>query len=325
MKLHVSSPTHNTLTLRPLAPGETYKDIQSGTDVSLAEGMFGKVILQNMTAGPYGVLYAFFNIREKCVLQFEGDAPALRLVVVLKGRGRLRVEGIGELTLEQGQFNIMYASRVNARVIFEQTADLLTFNLYFPLSLFQEFRPLFPLHPFIDRINGGDAALLFNRPGWISTEIIKEISYLLNAPAEPALREYFFTMKVKGLLHLLLLQKHYSGEDPISEAVLESIREARHIIESTVGEEFSVEKVARLARMNVHELKKYFKLVAGVSVPDFVASSRLHNAKLLLQESDLSIREIARISGYDHEQNFIQAFRKKFDYTPHALRSRRLL
>jgi len=323
MNLSVSSPTHNDFMLMPVAP-EWYSDeLLPGSETSYAEGDFGKVVVQQLAMEPFNILYNFYDMQEKCVLQFKGDAPPLRIMIAMKGNIHFATEGAGEHFLKQGQFNLLYSPSINTSVIFDFPCDTLLFNLYMPVDIIQELAAIFPLHEFMDCTERSQPSFLFQKPGWISAQIIREIGYMLDLPVAQALRPYLFEIKVKQLLHLLLVQKHYGGKEPIPEAMLDSIREARHIIEASVGEILSTDIVAERANMSERDLKKYFKQVVGTGISTFIIQARLNNAKLLVQETDLPIKEIAYIAGYDHEQNFIQAFKKHFDYTPFFVRQRR--
>jgi AraC-like DNA-binding protein len=321
MKLSVSSLTHDDFVLWPVPVDDYPNDILPGSEMNYAEGAFGKIVLQQIAAHPYYILYNYFQVESKSIFQFTGEAPPLRIMMALQGSGHFYIDGIGTVFLEQGQFTIVSTPTVNSTVIFERSADLLMFNLFLPAEILQELAAIFPLADFIRESGYAVPVILFDKPGWISAEAMREITYLLNFDQE-TFREYLFSLKAKQLLHLLLMQKFYTGRQPISEEMLERIHLARHLIEASVGELLTIEKIAAQAGISPADLKKYFKHAVGYTLPVFITQARLNNAKLLIQETDLPIKQIAHISGYDHEQNFIQAFKKHFDYTPFFLRRR---
>jgi len=321
MKLSVRSLTHDDFVLWPV-PADSYpNDVLPGSEMNFAEGAFGKIVLQQIAADPYYILHSYYHIEDNCILQFTGEAPPLRILVALQGKVHFYIDGIGTLLLEQGQFMILSAPEINATVIFEEPEDLVMFNLYLPLEVLQELSAVFPLADFIRESGYALPAILFDTPGWINAEVMREISYLLNFDQE-RFRTYLFSLKAKQLLHLLLMQKFYTGREPINQEMLERIRQARHFIEASVGELLTIEKIARQVDISVADLKKYFKPVVGTSLSAFITEARLNNARLLIQETDMPIKQIAQICGYEHEQNFIQAFKKHFDYTPFYLRQR---
>lgn len=320
MKLSVSSPTHESFVLMPVPPAEYPDEALPGSEMSYAEGLFGKVVIQQVTAEPFHILYNYYHITEQCVLRFTGDAPPLRLLISLKGNACFAVTGMEDIHLEQGQFNVLYAPQINTNLVFEAAEDVLLFNLYLPMNCLQAFTCLPFIQAFMDTAGNCRPHLLFPTAGWITVETIREINYMLGFSESRQMREYLYDIKVKQLLHLLLLQKHYAGVEPITPAMLDSILKARHIIESSIGEILTIDKVAGMAGVSLHDLKKYFKPVTGMNASAFMTQARLNNAKLLVQETDLPIKQIAQITGYDHEQNFIHAFKKHFDYTPFYVR-----
>ncbi|WP_231710700.1 response regulator [Gracilibacillus suaedae] len=88
------------------------------------------------------------------------------------------------------------------------------------------------------------------------------------------------------------IRKHYRD----SHLTLESIAESLHV--STVY------------------LSKMIKQDLGVSYVKFVTQMRLQTAKDLLRTTDLSVREVAELVGYDSQHYFSTAFRKSIGVTP---------
>ena len=72
--------------------------------------------------------------------------------------------------------------------------------------------------------------------------------------------------------------------------------------------------------MNEFKLKKGFKYLFGAPVFAFRKISKMEKAKDLLLNANLSIDEIAFMTGFDHPSNFNKAFKKHFLYTPVELK-----
>jgi len=324
MKFSVSSRTHLITVTRPEVSAEYAHEVNPGSEVYTIDGLFGKVVSQEINTGVFSLLHDFYEIREKFSLQFRGEAPVLQILVCAKGRLHFTIAGLGDIHLQQGQFIILYVPAMDASVFFELPAELLTFNLYLPVDVIQPFAEIFPIQPFINEMAGNRPALLFQRPGWVTHEILRSIAYLLAFHHNDAMRAYFFELKVKSLLVLFLHQKFYTGATPLTETTFESVRWAQHIIESHVGAIPALGEIAELVDIDIHLLKEHFKTVVGIDMHIFLIQARLNNARLLLQETDLPIREIAGIAGYSRPEDFTQAFKKQFDYTPMALRKRNI-
>jgi transcriptional regulator GlxA family with amidase domain len=78
----------------------------------------------------------------------------------------------------------------------------------------------------------------------------------------------------------------------------------------------SVVDLARLVNLSSSRLGHLFRLQIGVALNSFVRTARLERAAALLQETELSIKEIAAAIGYHHASSFDRGFEKKFGYAP---------
>jgi AraC-like DNA-binding protein len=217
---------------------------------------------------------------------------------------------------------VLYTPELEAAAYFGESQEFLTFHLHFPVQLLHYYRGIFPaLSEFIGDIESAKPVLLFEQAGWLTSEMLRGINNLGDLPRGKESGEYFLDIKVKDLLFNLLVQKYHRGTKTINDKNLESIRNVRHIVEAHMGKIISIGKIAKMTGMNVHTLKKTFKQVVGIGLADFILKARMNNALFLLREqSDMPIKRIAWLVGYDHEENFITAFKKHFGITPKIVR-----
>lgn len=101
--------------------------------------------------------------------------------------------------------------------------------------------------------------------------------------------------------------------------IAESIRS---IIHDEYDSELTLELCAQRLNYHPNHLKRVFRTIYGVTFSDYVASHRMHMARRLLTETELSIAEIARKLQYNNSQNFIRFFRKTEGITPGEYRKR---
>ena len=89
--------------------------------------------------------------------------------------------------------------------------------------------------------------------------------------------------------------------------VLESVEEdpSRTILE-----------LANSVSLSSSRLGHLFRLQVGIDLSSFVRSARFEKAAKLLQETELSIKEIAAKVGYRHASSFDRGFEKRFSATP---------
>lgn len=80
---------------------------------------------------------------------------------------------------------------------------------------------------------------------------------------------------------------------------------------------FSAEKFANLLNLSRSQLHRKLKRLTGMSTTDFIRQQRLKlAAKLLLEETEKSITEVAFQSGFVNMSYFSKCFKEKYGCTP---------
>ncbi len=102
------------------------------------------------------------------------------------------------------------------------------------------------------------------------------------------------------------------------------IWKARKLIEQHLAEELSLTKVAKAVHISANYLSEKFKRVTGVNFVDYVARARIEKARVLLQDVDLRISEIAFAVGFQSLSQFNRVFKKLFRKSPTEFRARLL-
>jgi transcriptional regulator GlxA family with amidase domain len=82
----------------------------------------------------------------------------------------------------------------------------------------------------------------------------------------------------------------------------------------------SVRELAREVRLSPARLQRLFKDKTGVDVSVALAERRLQQAAHLLSASDMQIKEIAYVVGYEHHSSFVRAFQRRFALAPRLYR-----
>jgi AraC-like DNA-binding protein len=88
------------------------------------------------------------------------------------------------------------------------------------------------------------------------------------------------------------------------------IWKARNLIHEQSDEELSLTKVAKAVNLSRNHLCEKFKQVTGVNFVDYVARTRFEKARVLLQDADLRISEIAFAVGFQSLSQFNRVFKK---------------
>ena len=108
----------------------------------------------------------------------------------------------------------------------------------------------------------------------------------------------------------------------VPEDAVSGIRQSKKILDlinylhSHYPEKFSLSALADSVCISRSECCRYFKQMMHMTITEYLLEFRLSKAAQLLEESDLSISEIAEKCGFCDVSYFIKVFRKKTGITP---------
>ncbi|MFP4976940.1 response regulator [Paenibacillus sp. CN-4] len=91
-------------------------------------------------------------------------------------------------------------------------------------------------------------------------------------------------------------------------------------IQNHLGEDLSLVRLAELHYFNPSYLSRLFKQAQGINLSEYIDNCRAGKAKELLRESNLKIREVALIVGYEAAHSFTRFFKKTTGMTPQEYR-----
>jgi len=78
--------------------------------------------------------------------------------------------------------------------------------------------------------------------------------------------------------------------------------------------------LAREVCLSPAHLQRLFKQETGVHLSALLIESRLRMAAHLLSTTEMEIKEIAYLSGYQHHSSFVRAFQRRFHQSPKEYR-----
>ena len=82
------------------------------------------------------------------------------------------------------------------------------------------------------------------------------------------------------------------------------------------GTTFTIRDLALEFHLSPSYLQRLFKHQTGVCMGEWLNEQRLRRAAHLLENSYLSVKEIAHNVGYGHASSFIRAFERRFTQAP---------
>lgn len=112
-----------------------------------------------------------------------------------------------------------------------------------------------------------------------------------------------------------------SNDSRLNSADIRKIRQIHdHILKNLDKPLLPLIELAHTFGTNEYKVKHGFKQLYGQTVFRFLIDERLRKASVLIQHSDIPLKEVAHITGFVSIPHFSKAFRKKYGYTPRDLR-----
>ncbi|MFD2328629.1 response regulator [Cohnella sp. GCM10020058] len=96
--------------------------------------------------------------------------------------------------------------------------------------------------------------------------------------------------------------------------------EIRAHIDAHFAEELTLESLSHRFFVSKEHLSRAFKAHVGTGVTDYVTMRRMVYAEALLREGKVSIKQAAKLAGYEDLAYFYRVFKKRFGISPGELR-----
>jgi transcriptional regulator GlxA family with amidase domain len=103
------------------------------------------------------------------------------------------------------------------------------------------------------------------------------------------------------------------------------IQAAAQILQKDPARSFTVSSLALEAGINTFKLQIGFKELFNQTIYQYRINLKLEMAISLLEDTDLSIKQIAYKTGFDSRDSLSRCFRKKFNRSPKAWRREKIL
>lgn len=94
------------------------------------------------------------------------------------------------------------------------------------------------------------------------------------------------------------------------------VQEVIDYIEDNIDNPMDAKSIADHVALSVSYIKKIFKSITGLSLIDYARARKLNHCLDLVANSDQTIVDIALKNGYEYEQSFSRAFKKRFRISP---------
>lgn len=117
-------------------------------------------------------------------------------------------------------------------------------------------------------------------------------------------------MKVLGAEYA----SNLSGQPPIGKNSL--VENAKNIMNLNFARsDFRVGNISEMLYVSHQHLGRLFKKVTGQTLIEYLSEKRLLRAAELLEEEHYSVSQLAEKSGFENDEHFMRAFKKRFGMT----------
>ncbi|MDP4091850.1 MAG: helix-turn-helix domain-containing protein [Bacillota bacterium] len=103
--------------------------------------------------------------------------------------------------------------------------------------------------------------------------------------------------------------------------IKEIIESCSEYIEKNIHERITLDDLSHHAGVSKFYLHRMFKSLTGDSLIDYIQSRKLTSSINELTNTGMRVIDIAMDYGFEYEQSYIRAFKKKFGYTPLKVRN----
>ena len=123
-----------------------------------------------------------------------------------------------------------------------------------------------------------------------------------------------------AMYHDFIYRVHHLRSNP---GYSHAIQKCCDYIELSLDRKIRVSDLAALVGYTEYYLTEKFKKETGVPVSQYIRFAKVERAKVLLESTDMSVREIAERLAFNTVNYFIQSFRETAGYTPAQYRKKK--
>jgi AraC family transcriptional regulator, transcriptional activator of the genes for pyochelin and ferripyochelin receptors len=319
----LSTNQHEELRFTGEVPSELSRHHIPGSKISALRNGHGQLMLQEVDSPSCKLYYSAFRIEKKTVLNIRDDGPFMSVYIALQNEKHLEIEGLGAISLREGQYNLFYAPKYAVSSAHEPGREYISISLRYAMDALEEMSDYFPkVDRFIEKVNKGEPAMLLEDHAWVTREIQDTIFRIVHCSKEQSCYPIFFDLLVKTLLfHLLLQSVQKQPRSVYNHYEISGIHEAREMISRNLKYHYRIPEIAQKVGMNEFKLKNGFREVFGDGLYEYLLGERMRAARNMLHEAGRNIKEIAGLMGYKSVNSFIKAFKRTFNQTPGEFRN----
>ncbi len=315
----------NSFPLRPGLP-EGYRGlILRGAISASGRSASGIVIMQNFERADFAIqlgIYKFLHL-VSCFLK----PPAFQTgsFLALKNNLKSRIPEIGSFRLKENQFSFLHYAKEIILADFKAGKEYQFLEVSCSEDMLAQTLFHFPgLAEPIQRSLGQSFPSLITTQRPAGDRTMKIVQDILRSRFEPGVNEAFIEDRIREYVWSLMIESSRKAEPLVhlSATDKELLEELGDRMKENPDGRFPISTLAREMGMNEMTFKLAFKQEFGKGIFEFHLDQRMKEAQRLLKNSDLPIKKIASMVGYELTTSFITKFIEYFGYPPSRIQQK---
>ncbi len=154
-------------------------------------------------------------------------------------------------------------------------------------------------------------------------EMQQTILELVNSKKAGELRRLHTESRIVELLMYQFEQyneKLFGSKPLLNKEDIQRLEKARVILEKRIGNPPTQKELASEVLTSESKLRKDFKEYFSITIHDYLTRIRMEKARTHLLLDQMSVYEVALLTGYGHQNNFSSAFKKYYGISPGELK-----
>lgn len=267
-----------------------------GGDMHQSRSWAAVITVQEFRGGLVNIGHRLLDVFTKLKLSVR-EPEGVRLEAILSGEAFISA-GDGKRKFRAGEYRITDVPLFQS--LFKKDTACSMFVSYYPPPMLQQLGvDIAPCPP--QRMPHGMATLIHE---------------MLRNPYADLLLQFYYENCVRELLFFHLTKHRTILPGELTDKDTQLIYETDAFMAANLQEHHSIEALARMMNTNSLKLKEGFSKVYHMGVFERLTFRRMEHAKVLLETTNMRVKEIAPLAGYGSTAAFIHAFRRIFGLTP---------
>lgn len=283
--------------------------------------------LSEIYLGDVRIYHANHTLKKKRLIPFNNEFPPIQMHFLLKGKRSVISKETGKIyRMTENQHNLFYVPPSDWNYTLESD-NVTMFQVQFTEDFFYNFvdENSKLLSQFWKKvINKEESPLSIKQDLNISPRVKSIIYQIINTELNGNLKRLFIEAKINELFINLIEQAEYIPKSKLftlRNSDKENLYALKEFLDKNIFKDFPLRELSRISGLNEFKLKKGFKELFGTTAFGYINDIRMEHAKYLILEGNQNISEVSDLLGYSLPHHFAKAFKRKFGYQPHKLKS----